>query len=1532
MSFLTEQEIIKLKTICEFLFYDNYQYWATYSRFEKCFQPLFNNININLYEVFTSIIGKQKKYMTYKRFLKAYFHYKNNEVKDSKDLYLFFDIIFNKILKGVNEYIGKHEEYSLEQNIFSFSTKKSKKPKNNESNESFISRLQVLKDKHEKIMGIALQYDDIDNYALYPKGIKRKLLLGLEINLDIINKDSFIRNQKLYENINLSLYRDSITHIFGTINENNIISFLGFKCVSGKTVYFGIPDGESFLFGQFGKKFHNLRLEMKKNEGITLLEPGFIANKRANYHLNKFNDEKMKSSLLRRKKMEKEEILMDEKYITTMSGDKLNQFITTPVMEDGGFSTQDTKETIAGYDYKEVVNQSNRDWIKNNYKNVGNYFAKIMFKDSKSLLEKLKNKSILQRESTIKEYDSGSEAFEYSPCQNPFFENPFSKEEETPYNPFFSQKITGKKPTFKEGIELHKNVELIPKKEEKEKPIPEKPKKSLPSLRYSGTIEEDTKPEIFLKTKYFKNLKEELSSNIYKQFHEQYLKKNNINTQIPYIILNEIVPYEEDDKRKSETKPIEYEKPKKERVLKIKGKSMEINDEVDCNNNLEINKDENNQENQETIYSDGYQLWKDIKLNLGQKKKKEKVNKRTEIKSIKNIAQKWQMLYKRLKLHVGVNLLQTIKSIINAMKAITKKDISLEEKIKYYNILNDKNNERIINFISQKDDEEEKNEEKNDEEEEDVLLPDKNPEKFNSLENLETTINNVKKEIPKESKNKKSETTYKKIIKFLIQEKNILIENITNTNKEQLMENYNYRGFIYEEKRKREAWELDDERRLSKSNLIDNNQQDLEQIEINEDISKLTFHNQDLNFIEGKDPKFIPIKESLCPLEDDKKKWKLPDKVLNSDIENWESIIWEKSEGIKRVFFSNESQPTLDNIRQGEYIGDCYFLSALGSLCNEDKGIAKMDYIKNLIKIVKRDGSKIIFAVKLNINGFWKYVLTDNYFPFIVNQNGRLNFCFGSSFKKELWVSLFEKAWAKVNGCYARIGSGGYCSEAFDVLTDSYTELIHIKVYNDKKDELWNKLLIEKQNNYVMCAGSKRFGLFDNTGLISNHAYTLMNLYELKEEGLKLVKLRNPWGEKEFIGDWSDKSSKWTPEIKKKVDFQEDKDDGIFYMSYDDFIKNYEILEILKMKDGYGTVASCKIKKTEAHKCQIIQFEISEKKQIFINLYQKNPRIIRKDGTYFQKPVKSFIILAKQESPDNYTYIKSVINTKVHFGIEAELDAGTYLIFCDVNYRFVYDEIYGYNITFYSKLSSSEIKVTNITNNYNGKERARILNKVIYNYYDKNKGEKKFTEIKTNNGVKFYKLNNFNDEFPFIILLFINTKKENVYLNCTLKYDSTDKNVCIYNDSEASEFDKQIIKKIDEDYSILLLMGYTISDRFSFSFNFSDSKKELIHIVFNDKYKIENENEKSFLFYVFFAENRRGCILGLEKTEGDKVNMNIKLKGLNDIDPFYDDIKKLQFLEDNKVNIKFVIGEKDKKVFNLRFKPDCEDFDYEFEH
>ena len=69
---ITENEYNKIKTICEFLFFDQYQEAASFTRFEKCFQPLFCSIeNISFMKIFKDIVGPKKKYITYKRFLKA---------------------------------------------------------------------------------------------------------------------------------------------------------------------------------------------------------------------------------------------------------------------------------------------------------------------------------------------------------------------------------------------------------------------------------------------------------------------------------------------------------------------------------------------------------------------------------------------------------------------------------------------------------------------------------------------------------------------------------------------------------------------------------------------------------------------------------------------------------------------------------------------------------------------------------------------------------------------------------------------------------------------------------------------------------------------------------------------------------------------------------------------------------------------------------------------------------------------------------------------------------------------------------------------------------------------------------------------------------------------------------------------------------------------------------------------------------------------------------------------------------------------
>ena len=47
-------------------------------------------------------------------------------------------------------------------------------------------------------------------------------------------------------------------------------------------------------------------------------------------------------------------------------------------------------------------------------------------------------------------------------------------------------------------------------------------------------------------------------------------------------------------------------------------------------------------------------------------------------------------------------------------------------------------------------------------------------------------------------------------------------------------------------------------------------------------------------------------------------------------------------------------------------------------------------------------------------------------------------------------------------------------------------------------------------------------------GLIGNHAYSVLRAMEVK--GKRFVVVRNPWGETEWTGPWSDGSKEWTKE------------------------------------------------------------------------------------------------------------------------------------------------------------------------------------------------------------------------------------------------------------------------------------------------------------------------------------------------------------------------------------------------------------------
>lgn len=82
-------------------------------------------------------------------------------------------------------------------------------------------------------------------------------------------------------------------------------------------------------------------------------------------------------------------------------------------------------------------------------------------------------------------------------------------------------------------------------------------------------------------------------------------------------------------------------------------------------------------------------------------------------------------------------------------------------------------------------------------------------------------------------------------------------------------------------------------------------------------------------------------------------------------------------------------------------------------------------------------------------------------------------------------------------------------------------------------------------------------------GLIPGHAYSIIQAKEYN--GHRLLNIRNPWGNFEWDGDWSDNSPLWTEEIIKALDVVFDEADGAFWMSFEDFVKQFVSLDVCRI-------------------------------------------------------------------------------------------------------------------------------------------------------------------------------------------------------------------------------------------------------------------------------------------------------------------------------------------------------------------------------
>ena len=270
-------------------------------------------------------------------------------------------------------------------------------------------------------------------------------------------------------------------------------------------------------------------------------------------------------------------------------------------------------------------------------------------------------------------------------------------------------------------------------------------------------------------------------------------------------------------------------------------------------------------------------------------------------------------------------------------------------------------------------------------------------------------------------------------------------------------------------------------------------------------------------------------------------------------------------------------------------------------------------------------------------------------------------------------------------------------------------------------------------------------------------------------------------------------------------------------------LKYFFVIDIAKFEDNYHTKI-CKINKKENTKCQIIKLEIEEKQiNCYINLYQKNKRILRKNGNYYKNPVLGFFILAKLNG-DELTYISSKTsisenNYLMHFAINETLKRGTYYIFSDVNYRYNYRENYGYAITTYSdKKVKSLINITQYRT-----DTSSLLKKVIYDYCTNGK---RLPKTSTNN-LDIYRKNNDNI-FPFTMFCLCNKTKSNIKIEFkNIQKEECYYGSCIYCDEKAKESDESVIKVIkpkpNDSYETFLVLPYDLRSKYQVKYNILSS-------------------------------------------------------------------------------------------------------------